>query len=63
MDETITQDGNVCKSPTFSAEPYYSQLRAQCFLELSFSGQQSGSMQKLEKSNKKLLLYRKHLTT
>ena len=33
MDETITQDGNVYKSPIFSAEPYYSQLRTQCFLE------------------------------
>ena len=62
MVEMITQDGNVYTFPIFSAEPYYSQLRAQCFLELSFSGQQSGSMQKLKKANQKLLLYRKHLT-
>lgn len=33
MIETITQDGNVYRFPIFSAEPYYSQLRAHCFLE------------------------------
>ena len=33
MVEMITQDGNVYTFPIFSAEPYYSQLRAQCFLE------------------------------
>ena len=33
MVEMITQDGTVYTFPIFSAEPYYSQLRAQCFLE------------------------------
>ena len=33
MVEMITQDGNAYTFPIFSAEPYYSQLRAQCFLE------------------------------